>query len=935
MSQKQQQKERELLACQPAFLQLDESLQKFYQTACFASPWLFGWLKSCTDWSAFMDFVKADVDANRELEGLSNDWRLDDEAGVMKQLRCWRNRHMARLICRDQLQLNNVRTTAKAVSDLADSAVNAALKWSTDAVQQREGVAASCRFSGQPEQLVVIAMGKHGAQELNLSSDIDLIFAYPSQAETDKDKPHEQLFTRIARKLIKLLDARTADGFVFRVDMRLRPWGQSGALVSNFSALQNYYLQHGRFWERFAMVKARSITGAAEAQAQLQQILMPFVYRRYVDYQAIGALRELKQKMNAEVRRHRLDRNIKLGRGGIREVEFIAQVFQLIRGGQDVRLQQRGTWPVLSVLAEVELLPFEAVEQLQQAYDFLRDLEHRIQAIDDQQGQTLPSDELSLMRLACAIGYSSVDQLEQQLQHYRDQVHQHFSLLISEESEQLDTAELNGYRQQWLADKLENNEPLVQRLAQFRDLAAVQRLAPSARQNLDALMPILWAKLQACSDAASRFDAIAPILEAVLRRTSYFSLLAENPAAVSELVKLVPQSQWLANNFIEKPYLLDELIDLRSLYSLPTKVELMDELHQQLLRIPEEDLEQQMEVMRHFRHAKVLRAAACEITGLLPLMKISDYLAWVAEVVVEQSLSLAWQQMLAKYGRPSCLNDEVGEVSFGVIAYGKMGGLELSYESDLDLVFIHRADPQGATDGPKVIENPVFMARLGQKLIHLLSAQTASGSLYEVDMRLRPSGNSGMLVSSVSAFADYQQREAWVWEHQALVRARFIAGDASLKQAFDQIRQSVLCQPRSRQLLLAEVTAMRQKMRQHQSAHVSARYPGNDFNVKQDDGGIIDLEFMVQFWVLLNAHDYPQITRFSDNVRTLNELSSAGIVSQSENERLQQAYLTLRQAAHHCILSAQSSGVVQVEKHSSLAQAIEDVISLWRQHMLT
>ncbi|MDO7673253.1 MAG: bifunctional glutamine synthetase adenylyltransferase/deadenyltransferase, partial [Reinekea forsetii] len=359
--------------------------------------------------------------------------------------------------------------------------------------------------------------------------------------------------------------------------------------------------------------------------------------------------------------------------------------------------------------------------------------------------------------------------------------------------------------------------------------------------------------------------------------------------------------------------------------------ELRAELHLLLLRVPEDDLERQMELLRHFRHARVLRAAACEISSVLPLMKISDYLAWVAEVVVDQSLALAWRQLVARHGRPSKAGGDWCDPDFGVIAYGKMGGLELSYESDLDLVFLHNASVQGVTEGPKVIDNGVFMARLGQKLIHLLSAITPSGRLYEIDTRLRPSGNSGLLVSSLTAFAKYQQDKAWTWEHQALIRARFIAGDESLKHGFDALRAELLAKPRDIDSLRRDVLAMRDKMR----AHLSSRAQGADaqFDFKQDAGGIVDLEFLIQFLILAHAHDSPQLTRWSDNVRSIEALYRCQIFAEADRKNLMAAYLTLRQEVHHAILKGESSQRKLSELAPELAHIRGQVIDYWQRYL--
>lgn len=924
------QKEQQAFQNDHRFAQLELPRQESLERVVLSSPWFFGWLKQQNDWNEVCGWIETEIAPSSDLSTFSDSWTLDDQDSVMRDLRVWRNRHMARLVARDVLQLNHVRQTALVVSNMADAALSAALKWSQSHLAQRDGEPAECLYSRKPQEIIAIAMGKHGAQELNLSSDIDLIFSFSANGTTTKGRSHEEFFTRVGRKVIQLLDTRTVDGFVFRVDMRLRPWGQSGALVSSFKALQNYYLQHGRFWERYALVKARPVTGTAAAQEQLQKILQPFVYRRYVDFQAVGALRELKAKIQTEVRRQNLDRNIKLGAGGIREVEFIAQVFQLVRGGQDEALQVRGTWPVLRQLIEHELLPQPVVNELIQAYDFLRDLEHRIQAIRDEQTQNLPIDEVDLERLVISKRLPDVDLLLNELRAHRAKVDEHFANIISTEVDESQSSEQSEFIDAWCNGQWQTVEQgeLVAELKIFHALPGVQKVSGPARENLDNFMPVLWAELNRFADGAERFLAIRPILESVLRRTSYFSLLSENPQAIREMVKLVPASKWIAGSLQEKPFLLDELTDVNSLYRLPNKAELMDELHQQLLRIPEDDLERQMEALRHFRHGRVLRAAACEVSAHLPLMKISDYLAWVAEVVVEQSLALVWQQMIAKHGRPSRSDGDWCDTDFGVIAYGKMGGLELSYESDLDLVFLHDASPQGSTEGPKSIENVVFMARLGQKLIHMLSSVTPSGMLYEVDTRLRPSGNSGLLVSSLTAFEKYQREQAWTWEHQALVRARFIAGDLSIKQGFDNFRKRIICSPRDTDILKQEVVDMRQKMLDH----LGSKQSDNVFHLKHDRGGIVDLEFLVQFLILEKGEQYPELATWSDNVRSIETLQAVGIISEDEKVCWLKGYLTLREEVHHAILAGHGKKVPESEIQPNLGKVREEITAAWQRY---
>ncbi|MHA7880448.1 MAG: bifunctional [glutamate--ammonia ligase]-adenylyl-L-tyrosine phosphorylase/[glutamate--ammonia-ligase] adenylyltransferase [Saccharospirillum sp.] len=901
--------------------------------AALCSPWLKQWLQQQDDLPALAKAVDdPEHDSEAPLAALARHWEPGQEAPAMSDLRRWRNFEMARLIVRDANHLSNVVETARRVSDLADVAIRYALDHAHRTWVEKWGQPAGSEFEADNQQMVVIAMGKHGAQELNLSSDIDLIFAFPSAGETSGGRSHEEFFTRVGRWLIKLLDTRTAEGFVFRVDMRLRPWGQSGALVSNFTAMHHYYTHQGREWERYAMVKARAVTGAVAARRALEDDLRQFVYRRYVDFHALGALRRMKAMIQKEVRRQQLESNIKLGQGGIREVEFVTQAFQLIRGGQDYALQTRGTWPVLRLLREQDYLPAAVVDELESAYDFLRDLEHRIQALRDEQTQRLPGDPTDLARLAWSMGFDDTDALLAQLNTHRDRVHFHFSQVIAEDDPQgqgVDDA-LSRFWSDPQSRPDTVSESAARAIQAFAEDTAVKRLSGQARENLDRFMPMLLTELVRIDRLEAGFAAIRPVLDAIVRRTVYFVLLAENPMALRQLCRLVPVCPWIAENLQQKPYLLDELTDPDSLYRLPNKAELVDELHQALVRVPEDDLEQQMEVLRHFRHGRVLRAAACEVTENLPLMKISDYLAWVGEVVVDQALALVWQQMVARHGRPSRDDGDWCELDFGVVAYGKMGGLELSYESDLDLVFLHNAAPQGATEGPKVVDNVVFMARLGQKLIHMLSTRTPSGMLYEVDTRLRPSGNSGLLVSSLNAFAKYQQKDAWTWEHQALVRARFIAGDPQVKSAFETIRADILSRERDAESLRQAVLEMRQKMRDNLASKGTDTDGEPVFDLKQDAGGIVDVEFMVQYGILTGAHRFPDLTRWSDNIRCLNALHQVGWLTEQQTTALLDAYLELRQQVHRQALSRSESKLKGDAEIAPLSATREAVMQCWQ-----
>ena len=878
-------------------------LEPLFESELLTRPWCPGEIQE--DWQAQQPHIQA-------------------EAELQKALRTFRRRWMFRIVWRDLLGEADLEETMGAMTELADACIDGAVSWL---------YADACREWGTPmgadpvtgehvaQPLLVIGMGKLGAGELNLSSDIDLIFAYPSSGETEgarRSVDNQVFFSRLGQRLIRALDQPTADGFVFRVDMRLRPNGESGPLAMSFGALETYYQNQGREWERYALIKARVVSGPREHASHLQQLLHPFIYRRYIDFSAFESLREMKKLIQREVRRRSLESNIKLGAGGIREIEFVAQAFQLIRGGREPVLQERRLREVLSALGSMELLPDEVVADLDSAYVLLRDTEHALQGIADQQTQTLPSDAVGRARVALIMGYGDWDSLAGDLQAHRERVNAHFADIIAlEEDEGEDDGGQDGWEEiwagslgeetasQWLERAgFESATESLERLKSLREGRVVTTLQSEGRRRLDRFLPRLLAALAEEDAPSATLERVLPLVEAVLRRSAYLLLLTENPGALRELVRLCAASPWIADQLAETPLLLDELLNAESLYTPPDRDQLQADLNQQMLRIPLDDLEEQMEALRHFRKAHVLRVAASEIRGTLPLMKVSDYLTWIAEAVLEHVVVLAWHHLTQRYGTPTDDQGEPIEMDFAIIGYGKFGGIELGYTSDLDLVFVHDSDPQNVTDGDKSIDNAVFYARLGQRVVHILQAQTPSGQLYEVDMRLRPSGNSGLLVSTLDAFRTYQERDAWTWEHQALVRARWVAGSQVSGEGFARIRHDILANERDPEALRQEVVAMRQRMR---DAHASGD-PGI-FHVKQDPGGIIDIEFMVQYLILAWAHRYPAITHQSDNIRQMESLGEAGVLDTAMAERLRDVFITMRSTVHRRALQRLNSEV--------------------------
>ena len=890
-----------------------------------------------------------------QLQARLEDCADEDELG--RRLRRFRTRQQLRIIWRDLTRRAALAETCRDLSALADACIDLACEWLHRRQCEQFGTPIG-RRSGEPQRMVVLGMGKLGAVELNLSSDIDLIFGYPEGGETEGAKrslDNQEFFTRLGQKLIKALDAITVDGFVFRVDMRLRPYGSSGPLVYSFAALEQYYQDQGRDWERYAMIKARVVGGDQQAGEQLLGMLRPFVYRRYLDFSAIEALRTMKQLIQQEVRRKGMSENIKLGAGGIREVEFIAQAFQLIHGGRDLSLQQRPLLRVLAILEGQGYLPPQVVAELREGYEFLRYAEHALQAIADRQTQMLPEDELERIRVAFIMGFANWSAFHQAANQWRDRIDWHFRQVIADPDEdedgQVDTTIGGEWIPLWEEAVDEESacrqfadagfaEPAQawKRLTDLRHGAQVRAMQRLGRERLDAFMPRLLNMIAERGPADVLLERVLPLIEAVARRSAYLVLLTENPGALERLLTLCAASPMVAEQIARFPILLDELLNEGRLFRPPQAAELGAELRERLMRIPEDDLEQQMETLRHFKLAHALRVVASEIAGTLPLMKVSDYLTWLAEAILEQVLSLTWDQLVQRHGRPTRVDGTPCDPDFIIIGYGKSGGLELGHGSDLDLVFIHDGDPQSETDGAKPIDGAQFYTRLGQKIIHFLTAQTPSGMLYEVDMRLRPSGASGLLVSSLRAFEAYQLGEAWTWEHQALVRARVLAGCQRVARAFEAIRAKVLGQQRDLPELRKEVSEMRAKMRDNLGtpSTVAGTAPNAfeaaaPFDLKQDAGGIVDIEFMVQYAALAWSWQHPELVEFTDNIRILEALERVGLMSGEDVLMLQDAYKAYRAAAHRLSLQKQPGVVSGDHFHAERRM----VMQMWKAFELT
>ena len=830
---------------------------------------------------------------------------ITNENAWMREMRILRARLMFRWIWQDANALTDVVTLTRELSDFADASICEAKAFAYQPLAAKHGEPMG--YNGKVQDLIVIAMGKLGAQELNLSSDIDLIFAFDEQGETNGRKciDVQQFCILWGQKLIYLLDHMTADGFVFRVDMRLRPWGDGSALAISHAALEKYLSQHGREWERYAWIKARIVTGGKEG-AELLGMTRPFVFRKYVDYTAFEAMREMKAMIEREVQRRNIGDDIKLGAGGIREVEFIVQVFQLIYGGSKLELQDRQCLVNLHHLGEVGLLDPNVVLELEDAYLFLRRVEHAIQALNDQQTQSLPHEVEPRQRMLDTLGYASWDDFLQVLNEKRAKVIYQFEHLIKEKEPDPLVESFTQLEKQ-LNDVLDENAKNL--VHEFWYGHALKKLPAKAVQRLKTFWPHLIEAVIQSDNPQVALLRLMPLVESVMRRTVYLVMLIESKGALQRLVKMATVSPWICEELTHYPVLLDEFLSMD--FELPKRKDLEDSLRQQLLRIELDDVEDLMRVLRLFKKSNVLTVAASDVLAESPLMKVSDALTDIAEVSVASTLNLAYQITAKKHGYPLDADGQrcsLEHIAFAVAGYGKLGGIELGYGSDLDLVFIHFMDEQADTDGLKPISGFEFAMRVAQKFMSLMTTQTLDGRVYEIDTRLRPSGEAGVLVTSLKAFEQYQFKSAWVWEHQALVRARSIAGEESLRAKFEQLRCRILTQPRNEESVREEVLKMRQKMKDHLGSSKEQQKDGI-FHLKQDAGGIVDIEFMAQYAVLAWSGANPDLAHYSDNVRILEDAAKASCLSSDDATALIQAYLRERAESHRLALANQSMQV--------------------------
>lgn len=842
---------------------------------------------------------------------------ITDDASLAHALRRLRQRVMARLIVRDLGGYASLDEVVGTVTQLAEITIRMAVARLHGDLAAAHGEPRGAG-SGTLQQLHVVGMGKLGGAELNASSDIDLVLVYPEEGDTDGKRPlsNHEFFTRLTRRLIGALNEWTEDGFVFRVDTRLRPYGDSGPLVVSFDMFENYLITQGRAWERYAWIKGRVLTG--DQQEALMSLVRPFVFRRHLDYGAFAAMRSLHSQVRHEVnRRDRLD-DIKLGPGGIREIEFIVQVFQLIRGGHERSLQQQPTLTVLQALGERQFIAPAAVAELRAAYIFLRNLEHRLQYRDDQQTQALPVDPEARALLAEYMGFADEAGFLAALAAHRAAVSLHFDAIFGEDDSSGHPLALLWQEQPGDHDEKSDGDSaaleqlarlgykqapeLCRRLALFRNGSRYRQMPAASQRRLDRLVPAAIATAASRRNPDATAERLLALFESISRREAYLALLHEYPHALERVADLMSASPWVAQYITQHPILLDGLLDARTLLSPPDWAALRSDLRASL-DSAEGDIERQMDLLRHFKNTQTLHCIAQDLAGTLPLETLSDQLSDLACVILEEVLRLCWQGLRQRHRELPL---------FTIVGYGKLGGKELGYASDLDIVFVY------GDAAPEAAEN---YARLAQRINHWLTSTTAAGVLYETDLRLRPDGASGLLVTPLDSMRQYQLQQAWPWEHQALTRARSVAGDAAISRAFEELRITVLRKPRALPGLRDEITGMRRKM---QAAHPNT---SQLFDIKHDPGGIIDVEFMVQYLVLGHARDHVALTANAGNLALLKTAAGLGLISEADATAVRSAYRQFRELQHQLRLAGERYARVELHK---VAVSVDAVRALWK-----
>ena len=838
----------------------------------------------------------------------------DNRSDWPRLLRRYRQAESTRLVWCDVVEQADVVEILHGSTQLADTCLQIALQALEDDFVRRFGTVRAA--DGTMQRLVVFALGKQGGGELNFSSDIDLVYACNGSGDSDgtRSLASEDYFTRLGQQLTRLLDDTTADGFCHRVDLRLRPFGTAGRLVLPFAALEQYFQREGRDWERYAWQKARPVAGDVAAGEDFLQTLRPFVYRRYLDFGALDGLRAMKAGIAAEVARQELADDVKRGPGGIRELEFLVQVLQLIRGGREPALQQRGFLQALQALQAAGHLPMQTARALEQAYRFLRRLENRLQMLADAQTYAIPADPLLRERIAKGLGHASWPALAMQWQHWRELVTGEFGALLAPRRSEPPSTDLAAY---WHGLPDGDAEALLAAgftqaathaaLVAFAQATGAGELSDAAHGRLHRLMPALLQQAAATSAPDAAVQRVLPLLQNVLRRTPYLALLDEVPSALHRLVDAASRSGLLAERLARHPLLLDELLDARLAAAPPDREGCRAACENAVLHAGG-DTEAALQALNEVRQTLSFRVALATLDARQPAPDSVQQLTWLADAVLEQVLRLARAELQGAHGL-------LEDARFAVLGYGSLGGAELGFGSDLDLVFVFDGDPQALSDGPRPLEASRWFGRLAQKVVALLGTVTAGGKLYEIDIRLRPDGASGLLVSTLASYADYQLQRAWTWEHQALVRARGVAGDAGLLQALAALRTRVLGLPRDPRQLQSDILAMRTRMRGELDRGSDAL-----FDLKQGVGGLTDLQFLLQWLVLRHAGDHPDTAMPHATAAQLAWALDGSIITTSQHADLHAAHATLLDAGLRCTLDRRPR-LVRPDAHIAQARA--------------
>ncbi len=900
-----------------------ESLQKLALGSNYAIaqlskyPQLLDKLKTCNHFELEPEYLQ------NSLAPLLN---LDD---IKKQLRLFRHQKMVEIIYFDICRRQPVDDTLLQLSKLADLLIQQAQSKAEQILATKHGQ--PLHESGEPMQLNVIGMGKLGGGELNFSSDIDLICSYAEEGQLKGfgQLTHNQFFTHVVKLLNQLLHETTVDGFVYRVDLRLRPWGDAGPVALSHHAFEHYYQLHGREWEQYAMVKARVITGSESDKAHLQSIIKPFVYRRYHDYRVFEGLAQMKHMIDQKARRHNQKQNVKTGRGGIREIEFFVQAFQILKGGRNHLLQTPSLYQALDILSQQQITDQPTLEIMREAYDFLRLLENRIQMLNDQQSHDIPDKQNQRDRIALLTGFENWTSLKATLDSHQDSVHQIFASLFVQDGShpagqtpeiQLDELEPNAHLSAISVIGFNDNQAIHSKLQLFYQSKALLYMSDKAKKRFRSFFPEMLKQVAQHQKQNELMDKMLNLLSSIAGRSVYFELLYQNIPLLVKLVHLFDSSSWIAAEVTRHPILLESLLYPEQLDTRFDEDKLRETLSVQLNNVSGDE-EMELDVLRQFKREQTIIIATAEIAQQIDTHEVSMHLSKLAEILLQAVYQLSLETLTRQYGSPQCMIDGTPFTpALGIIAYGKLGGFELHYQSDLDIIFLHNSSGQNQyTNGPREIDNATFFSRLAQKIISRITLLTAAGKLYEIDTRLRPDGASGMLVSSVNAYHQYQMEKAWVWEHQAIIRARFVAGDQSVIKDFSSTRLTVLKKAHKDEQLAKAIVDMREKMYQ-----VKKPVEGEIINIKHSRGCMVDIEFMVQYLVLLHANKFASLCESTDNIGLINELHRLQLVDESFLQ-LGDIYQTFHKWLHTRVLQNQSPEIESL----LVKQEILQVKSCW------